>query len=212
MTAAVAMLWIRPHAGSRSRAAGPDVAMRAGRRCRGAGAGTAAQSTEVWLDGQLVDVSDVDENALLRRSRRARCRDGRGSMVCFRRRSRLGRQPRRSRARRAPSTSWRRRSRDPRPRHRARLVRRRAGRSRAAGPRRPRPRDRREKIKKKIRALRAYTLTEELSLDEATAGKLFPMLAKYDDELDRLLVAARRHRAPARRPRATSRIRARSTS
>lgn len=49
--------------------------------------------------------------------------------------------------------------------------------------------DRREKIKKRIRALRAYTLTEELSLDEQTAGKLFPMLAKYDDEFDKLLVA-----------------------
>jgi hypothetical protein len=48
--------------------------------------------------------------------------------------------------------------------------------------------DKREKIKKKIRALRAYTLTEELSLDEVSAGKLFPVLAKYDDELDRLLV------------------------
>jgi hypothetical protein len=48
--------------------------------------------------------------------------------------------------------------------------------------------DRREKIKKKIRAMRAYTLTEELSLDEATAGRLFPVLAKYDDELDRLLL------------------------
>lgn len=48
--------------------------------------------------------------------------------------------------------------------------------------------DKREKIKKKIRALRAYTLTEELSLDETTAGKLFPVMAKYDDELDRLLV------------------------
>lgn len=49
--------------------------------------------------------------------------------------------------------------------------------------------DRREKIKKRIRALRAYTLTEELSLDEKTAGKLFPLLAKYDDEFDKLLVA-----------------------
>ncbi|HUS29467.1 MAG TPA: hypothetical protein VMZ53_13200 [Kofleriaceae bacterium] len=49
--------------------------------------------------------------------------------------------------------------------------------------------ERREKIKKRIRALRAYTLTEELSLDEKTAGKLFPMLAKYDDEFDKLLVA-----------------------
>lgn len=53
----------------------------------------------------------------------------------------------------------------------------------------PAPIDRREKIKKKIRALRAYTLTEELSLDEATAGKLFPLLAKYDDEFDKLLGA-----------------------
>lgn len=47
--------------------------------------------------------------------------------------------------------------------------------------------DKRERIKKKIRALRAYTLTEELQLDETSAGKLFPVLAKYDDELDRLL-------------------------
>jgi hypothetical protein len=48
---------------------------------------------------------------------------------------------------------------------------------------------RREKIKKKIRALRAYTLTEELSLDEVAAGKLFPVLAKYDDVFDKLLQA-----------------------
>ena len=47
--------------------------------------------------------------------------------------------------------------------------------------------DKREKIKKKIRALRAYTLTDQLQLDETSAGKLFPVLAKYDDELDRLL-------------------------
>jgi hypothetical protein len=49
--------------------------------------------------------------------------------------------------------------------------------------------NRREKIKKKIRALRAYTLTEELSLDEVTAGRLFPVLAKYDDVFDKLLQA-----------------------
>jgi len=48
---------------------------------------------------------------------------------------------------------------------------------------------RRDKVKKKIRALRAYTLTEELSLDEVTAGKLFPVLAKYDDVFDKLLQA-----------------------
>lgn len=47
--------------------------------------------------------------------------------------------------------------------------------------------NRREAIKKKIRALRAYTLTEELALDETTAGKLFPVLAKYDDVTDKLL-------------------------
>jgi hypothetical protein len=51
------------------------------------------------------------------------------------------------------------------------------------------PADRREKIKQRIRALRAYTLTEQLDLDEATAAKLFPALAKYDDEFDKLLVA-----------------------
>ena len=46
---------------------------------------------------------------------------------------------------------------------------------------------RREDIKKKIRTMRAYTLTEELALDEATAGKLFPVLAKWDDVTDKLL-------------------------
>jgi hypothetical protein len=46
---------------------------------------------------------------------------------------------------------------------------------------------RREKIKERIRALRAYTLTTELSLDEQTAGKLFPLLAKFDGEFDKLL-------------------------
>lgn len=47
--------------------------------------------------------------------------------------------------------------------------------------------NRREIVKKKIRAMRAYTLTEELQLDPATAGKLFPLLAGYDDELDKLV-------------------------
>ncbi|MBA3461009.1 MAG: hypothetical protein H0T46_13650 [Deltaproteobacteria bacterium] len=48
--------------------------------------------------------------------------------------------------------------------------------------------DRREAVKKRIRALRAYTLTEELALDELTAAKLFPVLAKWDDVTDKLLV------------------------
>ena len=56
------------------------------------------------------------------------------------------------------------------------------------GPNQPQL-NRRERIKKRIRALRAYTLTEELQLDEATAGRLFPLLARYDDEFDRLLGA-----------------------
>jgi hypothetical protein len=47
--------------------------------------------------------------------------------------------------------------------------------------------ERRERLKKRIRAMRAYQLTEELALDEQTAGKLFPLLARYDDEIDRLL-------------------------
>ena len=44
-------------------------------------------------------------------------------------------------------------------------------------------------MKKKIRAMRAYTLTEELSLDETAAAKLFPILSRYDDVTDKLLTA-----------------------
>ncbi|HEX4423144.1 MAG TPA: hypothetical protein VH165_34740 [Kofleriaceae bacterium] len=47
--------------------------------------------------------------------------------------------------------------------------------------------ERREQVKKKIRTMRAFTLTEELALDEPTAGRLFPMLARFDDETDKLL-------------------------
>jgi hypothetical protein len=47
--------------------------------------------------------------------------------------------------------------------------------------------ERREQIKKKIRAIRAYKLTEDLALDEQTAGRLFPVLSHYDDEIDKLL-------------------------
>jgi hypothetical protein len=72
--------------------------------------------------------------------------------------------------------------------------------------------DRREQIKKKIRALRAYMLTEELVLDEPTARRLFPTLARYDDETDRLVhkrvdVQLRLRRADALRdPRAIDRL------
>ena len=44
-----------------------------------------------------------------------------------------------------------------------------------------------ERVKKRVRALRAYTLTEELGLDTESAGKLFPVLAKFDDDFDHLL-------------------------
>jgi hypothetical protein len=58
-----------------------------------------------------------------------------------------------------------------------------------AQPRRAPPAgmDRREQIKKRIRSMRAFTLTEELRLDEATAARLFPLLARFDDETDKLL-------------------------
>lgn len=47
--------------------------------------------------------------------------------------------------------------------------------------------DRREQIKKKVRALRAFRLTDELALDEPTAARLFPVLSRYDDDIDKLL-------------------------
>jgi len=71
---------------------------------------------------------------------------------------------------------------------------------------------RREEIKKRIRAMRAYTLTEELKLDPEIAGQLFPLLARYDDETDKLLekrveVQRRLRRAETLRdPRAVDRL------
>lgn len=59
-----------------------------------------------------------------------------------------------------------------------------------AQPRNPNvAQDRREAVKKKIRAMRAYTLTDELGLDEKSASRLFPILAKWDDVTDKLLQA-----------------------
>jgi len=46
--------------------------------------------------------------------------------------------------------------------------------------------DRADKIKKRIRTMRAIVLVEELALDEKTATKLMPILAKYDDEFANL--------------------------
>lgn len=88
----------------------------------------------------------------------------------------------------------------------------------AAQPRRPgaavpvAAAERREEIKKRLRAMRAYTLTEELKLDPEAAGQLFPLLARYDDETDKLLerrveVQRRLRRVDAMRdPRAVDRL------
>ncbi len=72
------------------------------------------------------------------------------------------------------------------------------------------PPNRREQIKKRIRILRSATLTEELALDESTSGRLFPLLAKYDDELDKLLAQkvdiARKLEVPSKDPQAIDRV------
>lgn len=47
--------------------------------------------------------------------------------------------------------------------------------------------NKREKVKERIRAMRAWVLTEQLDLDAATAEKMFPILARYDDALAGLL-------------------------
>lgn len=45
----------------------------------------------------------------------------------------------------------------------------------------------RDKVKQRIRIMRAMVLTEQLDLDEASAAKLFPVLDKYDEVLAKLL-------------------------
>jgi hypothetical protein len=47
--------------------------------------------------------------------------------------------------------------------------------------------DRREAVKKRIRVLRAATLTDELNLDEKGLSRLLPVLAKWDDVTEDLL-------------------------
>jgi Spy/CpxP family protein refolding chaperone len=59
----------------------------------------------------------------------------------------------------------------------------------APAPSQPDAQQRRDKIKQRIRAIRAYTLTEQLELDEEAAAKLFPALVKYDEVFDRLHAA-----------------------
>jgi hypothetical protein len=56
-----------------------------------------------------------------------------------------------------------------------------------AGGARPANSLRREEIKRRIRSLRAYALTSELGLDERAGTRLWPILARYDDEIDKLV-------------------------
>lgn len=53
-------------------------------------------------------------------------------------------------------------------------------------------------LKKRIRAMRVWYLTEELELDDATAARLFPVLGKYDDQLEALQVEGARLRRALR--------------
>ncbi|MCX5748215.1 MAG: hypothetical protein NT062_37635 [Proteobacteria bacterium] len=48
--------------------------------------------------------------------------------------------------------------------------------------------DPQDPVRQRLRAMRAFTLTEELVLDEPTAARLFPALAKYDAEGDKIAV------------------------
>jgi hypothetical protein len=70
------------------------------------------------------------------------------------------------------------------------------------GPRAARPGARpadRDALKKRIRAMRVWYLTEELELDDATAARLFPVLGPYDDQLEALEVEGARLRRELRR-------------
>lgn len=49
----------------------------------------------------------------------------------------------------------------------------------------------RDKARQKIKALRAMILVQELGLDEATAGRLAPVLDRHDEELGRLIAERR---------------------
>ena len=41
-----------------------------------------------------------------------------------------------------------------------------------------------ERVRERVRTMRMWKLTEVLSLDEATAAKLFPLLKAYDDKME----------------------------
>jgi hypothetical protein len=53
------------------------------------------------------------------------------------------------------------------------------------------PEQLRKEVLDRMRALRAFKIVEALKLDEATSGRLFPILARYDDK--EMAIAAERH-------------------
>jgi hypothetical protein len=58
---------------------------------------------------------------------------------------------------------------------------RRAPPSPAAGDKRT-PEQLRKEVQERMRALRAWRIVEELKLDESTSARLFPILAKFDEQ------------------------------
>jgi hypothetical protein len=50
--------------------------------------------------------------------------------------------------------------------------------------------EKRDRIRDRIRAMRAWKLTEALELDEQTAARLFPILSRYDERYDALAAEA----------------------
>jgi len=54
--------------------------------------------------------------------------------------------------------------------------------------------EKREKVRQKIRTMRAWRLTEALNLDERTAEKLFPILNEYDEKFAKLARTTRKTR------------------
>jgi hypothetical protein len=53
------------------------------------------------------------------------------------------------------------------------------------------PEQLRKEVLDRMRALRAFKIVEALKLDEGTSGRLFPILARYDDK--EMAIAAERH-------------------
>ena len=53
------------------------------------------------------------------------------------------------------------------------------------------PEQLRQEVLERMRALRAFRIVDALKLDEATSGRLFPILSRYDDR--ELQIATERH-------------------